>query len=86
MLTLAVEELESRYSEVLDTFNKGGEIFLTSGGGKKIVGQFILIVEEEKKKGKRKLGILKGKMNATWVGDGKITGEELDEMLSPIKL
>lgn len=76
MQTLAVGELESKYSEVLETFNRGGEVFLTFGDSKKIVGQFIPVTEGGKSKGKRKLGIWKDKVTITWVGDGKITEEE----------
>jgi antitoxin (DNA-binding transcriptional repressor) of toxin-antitoxin stability system len=70
MQTLAVGEFESRFLEVLDIINKGGEVFLTYGNNKEIVGQFIPIAK------KRKLGIWKDEMTLKWEGDGKITLEE----------
>ncbi len=74
MQTIAVGELESRFSEVIDIVKKGGEVFLTFEDSKKVIGQFIPILE--KKKGKRKLGIWKDEMNVSWKGDGKMTLEE----------
>lgn len=79
MTTLTVGEFKSRFSEVLDILKRGGEVLVTYGKKKEVVGRFVPPIDKKKKE-KRKLGALKGEIK--WVGDGKITGEELEEMLS----
>ena len=79
METLTVGEFKSRFSEVLEILKRGGEVLVTYGKKKEVVGRFVPPIKEKKKE-KRKLGGLKGTYK--WVGDGKITGKELEEMLS----
>lgn len=74
-MTLTVGEFKSRFSEVLDILKEGGEVLVTYGKRKEVVGRFVPPVEEKKQE-KRKLGIWKDQMKAEWVGDGKITLEE----------
>lgn len=74
METLSVGEFKSRFSEVLSIVEEGGEVQVTYGKSKKVVGRFVPPVEEKKEK--RKLGIWKDECEITWVGDGKVTEEE----------
>lgn len=73
-MTLTVGEFKARFSEVLAVLREGGEVLVTYGKKKEIVGRFLPPVEEKKEK--RKLGIWKDQMKVEWVGDGKITLEE----------
>lgn len=75
MESLTVGEFKSRFSEVLNIVEEGGEVLVTYGKKKKVVGRFVPPAEEQKKE-KRKLGIWKDKCKVEWVGDSKMTEEE----------
>ena len=74
MEAMAVGELKTNFSEVLEKVKQGQKVGILYGRAKKPVAMIVPYVEE--KKGKRKIGILDGKATFKIIGDGKISEEE----------
>jgi hypothetical protein len=62
MQKLTVGEFKNRFSEVVERVRKGEKIAVQYGKKREIIGMFAPY-ESEKKKTKRKLGILRGKVD-----------------------
>jgi len=75
MKTMAVGELKTNFSEVLDNVRLGQKIGILYGRAKKPVAMIVPYPEE--KKGKRNIGILDGKAIITFRDDFEMTTEEL---------
>jgi antitoxin (DNA-binding transcriptional repressor) of toxin-antitoxin stability system len=75
MKTMAVGELKTNFSEVLDNVRLGQKIGILYGRAKKPVAMIVPYTEE--KKGKRNIGILDGKAIITFNNDFEMTTEEL---------
>ncbi len=75
MKTMTVGEFKTHFAEVLEQVKHGMKIAVTYGRKKEIVGYFV--PEDPKIKTKRKLGLLKGKAEASFKSDFKMTDEEL---------
>ncbi|MGI8811338.1 MAG: type II toxin-antitoxin system Phd/YefM family antitoxin [Pyrinomonadaceae bacterium] len=75
MKSLSVGEIKSQFSDVLEKVQQGESFGITYGKSKKLVAE---INPPKKKivKGKRKLGILDGKMKVVFADDFKMTEEE----------
>ena len=76
MKCLPVGELKANFSEVLEDVQNGETIEIVYGKKKKPVAR-IVPVPRTKPKGKRKLGLLAGKMKVVFADDFKMTEEEL---------
>jgi len=74
MKAMAVGELKTNFSQVLEEVRKGEKVGILYGRAKKPVA--MIVPYSEGKKGKRKIGILDGKAKITIAGDGKISEEE----------
>ena len=74
MKTMAVGELKTHFSEVLEKVKQGETVGILYGRAKKPVA--MIVPYQEEKKGKRKIGIMDGKAAVTITGDGKISEEE----------
>ena len=72
MKTISVGEFKTHFSAILKSVEAGEKIAITYGRKKEIKA---LLVPNKIKKGKRKLGILKGKATYAFV-DGHNTTEE----------
>lgn len=79
MKSLSVGEIKAQFSEVLEKVQQGESFGILYGKSKKLVAE-INPPKKEKKKGKRKLGILDGKMNVVFADDFKMTDEELIDL------
>jgi len=75
MKTMAVGELKTHFSEVLERVMSGEQVGILYGRKKKPVA--MIIPYPEKKKAERKIGILDGKTTIIIKDDFKITTEEL---------
>ena len=75
MEVMAVGELKTRFSEVLEKVKQGQEVGILYGRAKKPVA--MIVPYREGKKGKRKIGILDGKANIKFSADFEMTTEEL---------
>ena len=75
MKTLAVGELKTHFSQVLDEVKNGRKIGIVFGRRKKPVAMIVPYVEE--KKSERKIGILNGKVKIEFKEDFQMTPEEL---------
>ena len=73
MKIMTVGEFKAQFSKVIEKVKKGGEIAVTYGKDKEVVGVF---APPQKKKFKRKLGILEGKVKVVFAKDFKMTEEE----------
>lgn len=71
---MTVGEFKTHFSEVLEQIKSGGEIAVTYGKSKEIIGYFV--PKSAKASKKRKLGILKGKASASFSPDFQMTTEE----------
>lgn len=76
MKSLPVGELKANFSEVLEEVQNGETIEIVYGKKKKPVAR-IVPINEAKPKGKRRLGLLAGKMKVVFADDFKMTDEEL---------
>ena len=72
---MAVGELKTHFSEVLERVMSGEQVGILYGRKKKPVA--MIIPYPEKKKAERKIGILDGKTTIIIKDDFKITTEEL---------
>jgi len=75
MKSLRVGELKANFSEVLEEVQNGETIEIVYGKKKKPVAR-IVPIDDDKPKGKRKLGLLAGKMKVVFADDFKMTEEE----------
>ena len=73
---MAVGELKTNFSEVLDNVRLGEKIGILYGRAKKPVAMIVPYVDEEKK-AERKIGILDGKVTIEFKDDFAMTTEEL---------
>lgn len=76
MKSLPVGELKANFSEVLEDVQNGETIEILYGKKRKPVAR-IVPINGSKAKGKRKLGLLKGKVKYVFADDFKMTEEEL---------
>ncbi|WP_230383775.1 type II toxin-antitoxin system Phd/YefM family antitoxin [Pedobacter endophyticus] len=80
MKTMSVGEFKSHLAEAIEEVKAGGEIAVTYGKKKEIIGYFVPTLENapkiEKTVGKRKLGPLNGKAQVIFADDFKMTTEE----------
>ena len=74
MEAMAVGELKTNFSEVLEKVKQGQKVGILYGRAKKPVA--MIVPYQEEKKGKRKIGILDGIATVKIIGDGKISEEE----------
>lgn len=75
METLTIEELKSRFSEVINELRKGREIIVSYGEKKEKVA-VLIPYDHYKRKPKRKLGLLKDVGELTIHEDFKISDDE----------
>lgn len=75
MKSLSVGELKAQFSDVLEKVQQGESFGILYGKDKKLVAE-INPPKKQKKKGKRKIGILDGKMNVVFADNFKMTEEE----------
>lgn len=75
MKSLPVGELKAHFSEVLEDVQNGETIEIVYGKKKTPVARIVPIVTP-KRKGKRKIGILEGKVKYVFADDFKMTEEE----------
>ena len=74
MKSLTVGEFKAQFSEVLELIQQGESVGVLFGKSKKPVAKLVPMTEA--KKGKRKLGLLEGKMKVVFAPDFKMTEEE----------
>lgn len=75
MKTMAVGELKTHFSEVLEEVKQGKKVGILYGRAKKPVAMITPYFKE--KKAYRKIGILDGKVTIKFNDDFKMTAEEL---------
>ena len=75
MKTMAVGELKTSFSQVLEDVKQGNKIGILYGRGKKPVA--MIVPYKKEKKTRRKIGILDGKVVIQFKEDFKMTTEEL---------
>jgi antitoxin (DNA-binding transcriptional repressor) of toxin-antitoxin stability system len=73
--SLAVGELKSHFSQILDEVKQGAKVGILYGKNKKPVAMIVPYVEEKSEK--RRLGILDGKVKIEFMDDFEMTDEEL---------
>ncbi|MDR1184396.1 MAG: type II toxin-antitoxin system Phd/YefM family antitoxin [Coriobacteriales bacterium] len=76
MTAYPIAEAKSRFSEVIQTVERGEVIFITRGSKKEEVAAIVPVSEWRKIK-ERRLGTLEGKMSVTFADDWSMTDEEL---------
>jgi|APDOM4702015191_1054821.scaffolds.fasta_scaffold03692_4 prevent-host-death family protein len=77
MKSLSVGEFKAQFSEVLEKVKEGESIGVLYGKNKKPVAKLVPMNDTKSKKtGKRKLGLLNGKMKIVFAPDFKMTEEE----------
>ncbi len=76
MKTFPVAEAKTHLSSILKEVEEGEEIAISYGKKKEIVA-VLIPYEAYKKEKKRKLGVLKGKMEAIFADDFSLSDEEL---------
>jgi antitoxin (DNA-binding transcriptional repressor) of toxin-antitoxin stability system len=74
MKTMSVGQFKAEFSEALHAVAKGESVAVAYGRKHKPVA---MLVPYDAKRQKRRLGLLEGKAQYAWKGDGKITDEEL---------
>ncbi|KAA1291414.1 prevent-host-death protein [Leptospira interrogans serovar Geyaweera] len=74
MKSYPVGELKSHFSEVLESVKNGESVGILYGKGKKPIA--MIIPMKSKKEGKRKIGLLDGKVKITFSKGFKISEEE----------
>ncbi len=78
MKSLPVGEFKAQFSEVLELVQQGESVGVLYGRSKKPVAKLVPMNDSDTKKaGKRKLGLLKGKMKVVFAPDFKMTEDEL---------
>ena len=75
MKAMAVGELKTNFSKVLEEVKQGNKVGIVYGRAKKPVAMIVPFSEE--KKAKRKIGILDGKVTIQFKEDFEMTAEEL---------
>lgn len=75
MKAFPVGELKSNFSNILELVQKGEEVEILFGKNKKPVAKIVPLHNQIK--GKRILGILKGKSKISFAADFKMTEDEL---------
>ena len=75
MKAMAVGELKTHFSEILEEVSRGKTIGITYGRAKKPVA--MIVPYHEEKPAKRKIGILDGKATIEFKDDFDMTTEEL---------
>ena len=77
MKSLSVGEFKAHFSEVLEKVQQGESIGVLYGKNKKPVAKLVpMNGDDSKNAGKRKLGLLEGKMKVVFGPDFKMTEEE----------
>jgi antitoxin (DNA-binding transcriptional repressor) of toxin-antitoxin stability system len=77
MKSLPVGEFKAQFSEVLELIQQGESVGVLYGKSKKPVAKLVPMNGSDlKKAGKRKLGLLEGKMKIVFAPDFKMTEEE----------
>ena len=76
MKSLPVGEFKAQFSEVLELVQQGESVGVLFGKSKKPVAKLVPMNGSKAKSGKRKLGLLAGKMKVVFAPDFKITEEE----------
>jgi prevent-host-death family protein len=76
MTSYPIAEAKGRFSEVIQTVERGEVVFITRGSKKEKVAAVVPIDDWRKLK-ERKLGTLEGKMAVTFAEDWYMTDEEL---------
>ena len=76
MKSLPVGELKAQFSDVLEKVQQGESFGILYGKKKTPVAKIVPMSDSSLKKGKRKLGLLKGKMKVVFAPDFKMTEEE----------
>ncbi len=77
MKSLPVGEFKAQFSDVLELIQQGESVGVLYGKSKKPVAKLVpMDSSKAKKKGKRKLGLLEGKMKVVFAPDFKMTEEE----------
>ncbi|MFN0280076.1 MAG: type II toxin-antitoxin system Phd/YefM family antitoxin [Pyrinomonadaceae bacterium] len=81
MKSLPVGEFKAHFSEVLEMVQQGESVGVLFGKNKKPVAKLVpMNGSTSKKPGKRKLGILEGKVKFKFAKNFKMTDEELLDM------
>ena len=75
MKALAVGELKTQFSQILEEVKQGEKVGILYGRAKKPVAMIVPYCED--KKTERKIGILDGKVSIEFRDDFAITAEEL---------
>jgi antitoxin (DNA-binding transcriptional repressor) of toxin-antitoxin stability system len=75
MKTLAVGELKTRLSKILEEVQHGEKVRILYGRSKKPIAMIVPFIEQEKTE--RKIGILDGKTRIEFRDDFEMTAEEL---------
>ncbi|WP_061249966.1 type II toxin-antitoxin system Phd/YefM family antitoxin [Leptospira alstonii] len=74
MKSYSVGEFKSHFSEVLESVKNGENVGILYGKGKKPIAMIVPL--KSKKKGKRKIGLLDGKVKISFSKDFEISEEE----------
>lgn len=80
MKSLPVGEFKAHFSEVLEKVQQGESVGVLYGKSKKPVAKLVPMNGSKTKSGKRKLGLLDGKMKVVFAPDFKMTEEEFIEL------
>ncbi len=81
MKSLPVGEFKAQFSEVLEMVQRGESIGVLFGKSKKPVAKLVPMNGDKlKKDGKRKLGLLKGKIKVVFAPDFKMTEEKFVDL------
>jgi antitoxin (DNA-binding transcriptional repressor) of toxin-antitoxin stability system len=78
MKAMAVGEVKTHFSEVLEEVKQGNKVGILYGRAKKPIAMIVPYLEE--KAVKRKIGILDGKIKIKFSNDFEMTTEELLEL------
>jgi antitoxin (DNA-binding transcriptional repressor) of toxin-antitoxin stability system len=78
MKTMAVGEVKTHFSEVLEEVKQGSRVGILYGRAKKPIAMIVPYVEEKTQE--RKIGILDGKIKIKFMDDFEMTAEELLEI------
>lgn len=74
MKTMTVGEFKSHFSDVMEEVKEGGEIAVTYGKKKEVIGYFVPTLNHQSDT--RSLGLLDGKAEVIFKDDFKMTEEE----------
>ena len=75
MKTMAVGELKTRFSKILEEIRQGEKVGISYGRSKKPIAMIVPYIEQGKTE--RKIGILDGKTRIEFRDDFEMTAEEL---------